>query len=391
MARGLSELQKSILEMAYERFLEDERKENEYGRRQYPNNPRWMYRFDGTSYTVDVGPLMPTGVLVSEDHGLDYLEAKDRLIKQRMNPFADPDKQKDAVEAQLEEELAAASRRISDEKRQLEERVKQALPQLWVEPEDAYYVWSPPRWSYHSGGSFDGGGMSYQRFELATFHNNAWEARRYKRLLKDAGLASEGGYSWHGGGYLYTSEILKDAFGFEPKYNYEHLPPEWGGQRNAIKFDPQDVGERRYNAARASVSRSLKRLYDRMLIERSRNYGLLTITLEGIAALTGQTVKELCETHKINRSDGDKRLLIRGEPELKPSQAELAERGEVLKGLQESFHGAPPLPLADMFDAAISEHMLYYQGKPSVEEIEEAIQQAIERSGVGSEAEEKRG
>lgn len=195
-----------------------------------------------------------------------------------------------------------------------------------------------------------------------------------------------GTYQWSGGGILYTAEILERAFGFEPRYKFDYWP---GGQRNAIKFDPEQIGKERYNAARASVSRALTRLYDRMLIEHGGGAGTATITLEGIAALTGQTVKELCETHKINRSDGDGRLLIRGEPSeaSQPSQAEVAERGEVLKGLQESLHGPPPLPLSDMFDAAISEHMLYYQGKPSVEEIEEAIEQAIERSGVGSEAE----
>ncbi len=349
MGRGLSKLQRTILEMAYERFREA-MDEWEAGRvRGYPK---------GVYYAAYVGRALPSG------HALGHFERRERLVKQRQErePFRDPDETRDAVRAAVDAEIQAETERVFAAKRELEERVRVAVPELWEEPAEHHYHWSPPRWSEEGGG--------YERFQLTAFSNNSPEARRYLTWLREKGL--EGYYYWWGGGVLYTAEILERAYGFEPKNKYDYWP--WG-QRNAIKFDPQTIGEERYNAARASVSRALKRLSDRMLIEHGQN-GTATITLEGIAELTGQPVNEICVTHKINRSDGDRRLLIRGEGPRSPEEIEASSAA--VESLQNGLN-PPPRPLADRFLNAIELHLLGV-GEVTEEEIREAFEEGLARA-----------
>jgi hypothetical protein len=375
MARGLSELQRTILEMAYKRFLEEEAQENEDHRKNYPKSWR-LTGFDGISYSVYIGPVVPS------IDSLKRFEHQERLVDLRLqaNPFEEPTRdRRDAAWDEVGAEVEAEVERLQATKRELEEKVRAAVPQWWEEPEDSYYSWSPPRFSHYYYARRLGA-MSYERFKVASFWNNEEEARRYGRILEEKGL--DGSYYRNGGGFLYTAEILKDVFGFEPKYEYEYNPPEWGGQRNAIKFDPERIGKERYNAARASVSRALARLHNRMLIEHSTGRGTATITLEGIAELTGQTVNEVCIAHKINRTDGDGHLLIKGEVE-RPANAE-AEA--ITKEMQDLLH-PPPQPLPDAFLNAILDQVVYRQTLAE-EDIREAFEDALERAKdrLGSES-----
>ncbi len=108
-----------------------------------------------------------------------------------------------------------------------------------------------------------------------------------------------------------------------------------------------------------------------MLIELS--YGSAMITLEGIAELTGQTVNEICITHKINRSDGMGRLLIDGAPKQEPNP----ESGKIIKSLQNILN-PPPAPLADSFRNAIG-IQLEHDPSTTEQDIQEAFTEALER------------
>jgi hypothetical protein len=380
MGRGLSELQKSILKMAYERFLEVEEKENKESRERHPGNPNYMDTFQGLHYAVYVGPALP-----SIDSLTDW-RRKGWLVEGRLaaDPFEDPGgPRRDALEAEVQAELDAEVERVRAAKRELEEKVRPAVPEWWEKPEDNDYYWSPPSWSRWSGPPFYGRPekIAYERFELASFRNNEEEARRYRRILEEKGL--DGTYYWGGGGLLYTADILQRVYGFEAKYSFDYVPAEFGGQRNAIKFDPEQIGKERYNAARASVSRALARLHNRMLIEHGGGAGTATITLRGIAELTGQTVKEVCIAHKINRTDGSGRRLIKGEPERSPTP----EGDAAAKGLQDLLN-PPPQPLGDAFLNAILDEVVY-RGTMAEEDVREAFEDALGRAKdrLGEEAE----
>ncbi len=353
MGRGLSKLQRTILEMAYERFREAM---DEYEAKEVSGYQK------GARYKVYVGPALPSDEYVA--FGLDF-PSREQRVKQRLarNPCESLDEARAAVDAEDE----AHRERIGTTRREVEEKVRAAAPELWDKPEDNHYYWSPPDWSYVGKGAE---GISYQRFEVASFSNNTAEARRYEKLLTGKGLPWT--VTWHGGGIAYTGEVLEKVYGFEPKYKLDTWR-EWPF-RDGIKFDPETIGPKRYNAARASVSRALKRLYDRMLIELS--YGSAMITLEGIAELTGQTVNEVCIAYKINRTDGDRRLLIRGEEPYSPEEIEASSAA--VESLQNALN-PPPRPLADQFLNAIELHLLGV-GEATEEEIREAFEEGLARA-----------
>lgn len=78
-------------------------------------------------------------------------------------------------------------------------------------------------------------------------------------------LAAEAREQRHGNGVdVYYSQILAEAFGFPHKCDrYPHVPCRWvGGQH----FSRTEIGERRYDAAAASVSRAVRRLEQRGLV-----------------------------------------------------------------------------------------------------------------------------
>ncbi len=347
MGRGLSKLQRTILEMAYERFQEAMDK-YEAG--------ETRGRSKGIYYTVYVGPTLPTEGSYN-DFDLGWKLAEQRCV---IYPEESWDEAYNAVTAELEtkEEQNKATRQ------EIEEKVRTAAPELWDKPKDNHYYWSPPGWSYAGE---RGSGFSYDRFKIASFLNNTTEARRYNKLLEEKGLPW--GITWGGGGIVYTGEVLEKAYGFKPRYKLDTWR-EWPF-RDGIKFDPEAIGPERYNRARAAVSRALKRLYSRTLIELS--YGSAMITLEGIAELTGQTVNEICTAHKINRSDGMGRLLIDGEPKREPNP----ESGETIKSLQ-NILSPPPPALADIFRNAI-EIQLAHDPSTTDQDIQEAFTEALER------------
>jgi len=352
MSRGLSQLQKSILEMAYDRFVEAEREQNE-DHYKYFQNPVHERGFEGLVYNVCVGPYLP-----EIDVGWDAEEKRtaERVARDPWEPW-------DVARERAREELEEWAAERTEKRQEVEENIREAVPELWEEVTDAYYRWSPPSWD------------TWGRFELASFYNNTAEARRYQKLVDERGLS--GGYYWRGGGFLYTGEILEHVFAFEPKHKEDYCP--WG-QRNAIKFDPEEVGKKRYNSARATVSRATKRLYDRMLIEDS--YGVITITVEGIAAITGRTVDEVCAEHKLDVTDGARHMLIdehmKWFDEASRRMRDEDEDEDSVGTLQRVFGTRPP-PLADQLHQAIVEHIASQPGGVEVGEVNEAYEEAIQR------------
>jgi hypothetical protein len=349
VGRGLSELQKSILKMAHERFVED------------------MERYDagevrgrvkGIHYDVNVGPVLPS------PFSLESYYSKRAYQDKRVYELTDEE-----FEQHRERVYDSSLKHVREKRDAVEAQFREAAPELF-EPDSQH----KPRWSAHSELLND---VHYEVLEVGMGTlNDAPGIRRLESFLKEKGL--DAWRTWLGGGFLYTWEILRDLYNFEPsdRSYHEYYAERYGerGQRRRdfMKFDPAQIGEERYNRTRATVSRAVKRLNDRVLIDAG--YGSVTITLEGVAEVTGLTVKEVCTQHNLNQRDIEGNL-IRHEREQPLTEEELAERTKAARELQNTLNPPPP-PLADAFAAVIAQYAAYYQREPTGEEIEEALERA---------------
>jgi hypothetical protein len=192
MGRGLSKLQRTILEMSYDRMTSDGREVNIY-------------------YRALVGP--PT---TSE----------------------------------------------SPERSLLVRELKRVVPEAFERVYGDFVAW---------GGAWMHAGRGGEYFEAGEFLNDENGADNLTRRLQDNGLNAW--FSWKirptyevskgrspEGVYprdVYTCELLEKFFGFEPE---SRSPTR---HRCYIRFSESNVGEARYKAARASISRALSRLEKR--------------------------------------------------------------------------------------------------------------------------------
>src|SRR6516164_4813735 len=70
-----------------------------------------------------------------------------------------------------------------------------------------------------------------------------------------------------GGADVYHAKVLADYFGWElPAWYYRRKKEEKWRSPASQKFSRADIGEKRYVAAQAAISRSLVRLQDRGLV-----------------------------------------------------------------------------------------------------------------------------
>ncbi len=210
MGRGLSKLQRTILEMAYDRMTSDGREVNIY-------------------YCVLVGP--PTAG-----------ESPERSLLVR--------------------------------------ELKRVVPEAFEHVYDDFVAW---------GGKWMHAGRGGEYFEAGEFLNDENGADNLTRRLQDNDLnawvswrirptyeVSKGGSP--GGVYprdVYTCELLEKFFGFEP----ESRSP--ARHRYYIRFSESNVGEARYKAARASISRALSRLEKRGFMLHD-GYGGAFLTEDGV-------------------------------------------------------------------------------------------------------------
>jgi hypothetical protein len=344
MGRGLSKLQRTILEMAHERFEKCATEDD----------------FKGLEYQVYVGPGLPTSTAHyhREKYERHYTRHRHLLNGRRLTKAAI-----EASDADLEH--------IEAEREKIERNVAEITPDLIDRFEPGCLSEGALR-NWESLGD-DAEGVPWDSFVVGGryggIQNNSGEARRILERVKDIG----GWYRWQGYEGVYTCEILEHEYGFEPCYSSSSR------YRDYMKFNPEQIGEDRYNAARASVSRALKRLEGRMLIEHS--YGKATITLEGIAALTGLTVNEVCNQHNINRTNTQGEIIIRGvplPPPKTPEEVEKArERGAIVQELRNQL-APPPPPLADQLFNLIARYIVASDGASNTE-IEEAFSKAMQR------------
>ncbi len=345
MGRGLSKLQRTILEMAHERFEECATEDD----------------FEGLTYQVHVGPNLPASEAHyhREKYARHYTRHRYLLNGRRLTEAAF-----EAADADLVHIEAAREK--------IERNVAEITPDLI----DRFGPGSRSEGALRNWDSLedDAEGVPWESFVVGGHYgnelqNNSVEARRIWERVKEIG----GWYGWQGYEGVYTCEILGHEYGFEPCYSSSLRC------RDYMKFNPEQIGEDRYNAARASVSRALKRLEGRMLIEHS--YGKATITLEGIAALTGLTVNEVCNHHNINRTNTQGEIIIRGVPLPPPETPEEVEKakaaGAIVQELQNQL-APPPPPLADQLFNLIARYIVASDGA-SKTEIEEAFSKAMQR------------
>lgn len=361
MGRGLSDLQRTILEMAYERF---EKHVKEYDEGKIPG------RLTGVHYNVLIGPSIPNPEHVEEFWENQICEENRRMVLAHLEPRMEYGEIQDAVDKKRDGYIGKLRQRKSAQ----EERAR-ALP-TDVEGVDSFGEnIHRSRWEtvYSELVGFDGGRekrIDHEALRAARFLNNAPEARRIVNELRGCGAW----YMWLGVDNVYTGEILERVYGFKPKYKHD-TDPGWP-YRDGIKFDPQEIGEKRYNAARASVSRALTRLRDRVLIERG-GHGTAMITLEGVAEHIGVTVNEVCHKYKLNRSDNNHTIIDNGREDEQATPEELAERTAVMRRLQGIFSPPPP-SLADQLYEVIASHIVRADGATKGE-IEEAFTEAMQR------------
>jgi hypothetical protein len=74
----------------------------------------------------------------------------------------------------------------------------------------------------------------------------------------------------HHGADVFYSQILAEVYGFQTTWPLRRTHGEHAGQRICGQhlFDPATIGEGRYNAAQAAISRAMARLESRGLVRR---------------------------------------------------------------------------------------------------------------------------
>ncbi len=147
-------------------------------------------------------------------------------------------------------------------------------------------------------GRWEGGiGNAIFALQPGVYANDAERAYRYERTLREHGYDAYVTWEvrrWEAlGPDVWACEVLERAFGFEP----EHRSPVRWGQH--LRFSEARIGKARYNAARASVARAFKRLADRGLVVHG--YGWVCLTVEGLALARELSVKGRDNVTNVNR------------------------------------------------------------------------------------------
>lgn len=222
MGRGLSDLQKTILKLAYKNHIEEQR-------------------------------TLPTYKVVLVERIPSFRE---KVAKLR-------EKMKESVFSRDEWD------RLYDEAERVErEAIQLAETRLCLKLAGMELI-RPPH-PYH-GEAFSRGWMVID-FET---HPTIEEAHTRCTQLKAYGIEAEVKGEYGSGADLYTYEILRDVYGFDA-YRKEQLggpaPYYWKGWNMRATygrfFDREKIGHERYNSAVVSVSRACGRLEERGLVIR---------------------------------------------------------------------------------------------------------------------------
>src|SRR4051812_1877856 len=181
MGRGLSQLQKTILEMAYERW---EAYVKDYDAREATGHIK------GVRYDVLLGPAIPNPRHVHDFWAGEIRAENARMVRACLASRMDYKEVEEAVDKRQDGYL----RKLRERKNKVEEKAR-TLP-LDIEGVDSFgqgpvhfssweTVYSKPV-GFH--GNFGREYIDYEALRVAGFINNAPEARRIRDALKDYGV-----------------------------------------------------------------------------------------------------------------------------------------------------------------------------------------------------------